>query len=88
MNSILVHVFKVLTFLLSSRKSITAEFDEKQYLFLKRLCQVLVALGEVQLFYLWVRKGKVCIFFFASTLIKVHVVNILVSCRTLRSCLK
>ena len=53
-------VFKVLSFLLSSRKSITAEFDEKQYLFLKRLCQVLVALGEVQLYYLWVRREKVC----------------------------
>ena len=37
------------------RKSVTAEFDERQYLFLKRLCQVLVTLGEVQLFHLWVR---------------------------------
>ena len=52
------HVFKVLSCLLPSRKSITAEFDEKQYLFLKRLCQVLVTLGEVQLYYLWVRRGK------------------------------
>lgn len=55
--------FKVLSFPLSSRKSITAEFDEKQYLFLKRLCQVLVTLGEVQLFYLWVRREKCCKFF-------------------------
>ena len=37
------------------RKSVTAEFNERQYLFLKRLCQVLVTLGEVQLFHLWVR---------------------------------
>ncbi|XP_020614458.1 exportin-5-like [Orbicella faveolata] len=37
----------------AAQKSITAEFDEKQYLFLKRLCQVLVNLGEVQLYYLW-----------------------------------
>ena len=40
------------------RKSVTAEFDERQYLFLKRLCQVLVTLGEVQLFHLWVRVKK------------------------------
>ncbi|KAJ7365547.1 Exportin-5 [Desmophyllum pertusum] len=37
----------------AAQKSITAQFDERQYLFLKRLCQVLVALGEVQLFHLW-----------------------------------
>lgn len=37
----------------AAQKSVTAEFDERQYLFLKRLCQVLVTLGETQLFYLW-----------------------------------
>jgi len=37
----------------AAQKSITAEFEARQYLFLKRLCQVLVTLGEVQLFHLW-----------------------------------
>ena len=54
--------------LISYRKSITTEFDEKQYLFLKRLCQVLVTLGEVQLYYLWVREETELqnLFFFIS----------------------
>ena len=47
-----------LPFFFISRRSVTAEFDERQYLFLKRLCQVLVTLGESQLFYLWVRDQK------------------------------
>ncbi|KAK2561918.1 Exportin-5 [Acropora cervicornis] len=37
----------------AAQKAVTAEFDERQYLFLKRLCQLLVTLGETQLFHLW-----------------------------------
>ena len=63
-----------LPFPLPSRKSITAQFDERQYLFLKRLCQVLVALGEVQLFHLWVRGEKInfveTVYFFVISLFK------------------
>lgn len=32
----------------------SAEYDEKEYLFLKRLCQVVITLGSVQLIQMWV----------------------------------
>jgi len=42
--------------------SATAEMDEQNYVFLKRLCQVLTALGS-QLAFLWVRVFRcICIF--------------------------
>ncbi|XP_048586342.1 exportin-5 isoform X3 [Nematostella vectensis] len=37
----------------TARKAASIEFDEKQYLFLKRLCQVLTSLGLVQLPQIW-----------------------------------
>ncbi|KAK3730363.1 hypothetical protein QZH41_014841 [Actinostola sp. cb2023] len=37
----------------AARKACEAEYDEKHYLFLKRLCQVFTTLGSVQLIQMW-----------------------------------